>query len=281
MTIHEQLTDVVLFIGTRRRAAEAKGRHDEVKLWHYVWLLEDFVRETGQVYRFEDSLRGELSAKRPSISTRLGNHEGTLAQPVMELLLETLDETPEPEQKQHVRVLIALVNFLAETRQLDEADGFVVNRWDYAPVAIAHFANLEEAQAWMKSVAEPPSPVRILIGDEYYQFWYMREDNTRGMYKEYSIEPALESLTAKGIPPETPSFATREEAEAWLMSHPANPDTFVAIAGEHYFAVHHPWLKRHSLHHVASTLEAWEERKRLVELDTDQETEDPSEGAGE
>jgi hypothetical protein len=281
MTIHEQLADVILFIGTRWRAAQAKSRYEEAKLWSYVRMLDDFVRVTGQVYRFYDALRRELSAERPSVSTRLGTHEGTLSQPAMELLLETLDETPEPEQKQHVRVLIALIHFLVETGQLDEADGFIVNRRDYAPVAIAHFANLEEAQAWMKSAAEPPSPVQILIGDEYYQFWYMREDNTRGMYKEYSIEPALESLTARGIPPETPSFATREEAEAWLKSHPAHPYTFVAIAGEHYFAVHHPWLKRHSLHHVASTLEAWEERKRLVDLDTDQETEDPPEGAGE
>lgn len=281
MTIHEQLIDVVLFIGARRRAAEAKGRQEVVQLWRYVWLLEDFVRVTGQVYRFEDSLKGELSAERPSVSTRLGKHEGLLAQPAMELLLETLDETPESEQKLHERVLIALINFIAETGQLDEAEEFFVNRWDYAPVAIAHFANPEEAQAWMKSVAEPPSPVRILIGDEYYQFWYMREDNTRGMYKDYAIEPDLEWLTARGIPPETPSFATRVEAEEWLKSHPANPYTFVAIAGEHYFAVHHPGLKRHSLHHVASTLAAWEERKRLVELDTALETEDPSEGAGE
>ncbi|MFY0525677.1 hypothetical protein ACN28I_21900 [Archangium gephyra] len=275
MTIHEQLADVILFIGTRWRAAQAKSRYEEAKLWSYVRMLDDFVRVTGQVYRFEDSLRRALPAERPSVSTRLEKHEGSLAQPAMELLLETLDETPEPEQKQQVRVLIALINFLAETGQLDEANGFVVNRRDYAPVAIAHFANPEEAQAWMKSVAEPPSPVRILIGDEYYQFWYMREDNTRGMYKDYAIEPELEWLMARGIPPETPSFATREEAEAWLMSHPANPDTFVAIAGEHYFAVHHPRLKRHSLHHVASTLEAWEERKRLVELDTDQDEEGP------
>ncbi|WP_375770859.1 hypothetical protein NR798_08160 [Archangium gephyra] len=281
VTIHEQLTDVVLFIGARRRAAEAKGRREEVKLWGYVRMLDDFVRVTGQVYRFEDFLRGELSAERPSVSTRLGNHEGGLAEPAMELLLETLGETPEPEQKQHVRVLIALINFIVETGQLDEAEEFFVNRWDYAPIAIAHFANHEEAQAWMESVAEPPSPVRILIGDEYYQFWYMREDNTRGMYRDDPIEPALESLTARGIPPETPSFATREEAEAWLKSHPANPYAFVAIVGEHYFAVHHPRLKRHSLHHVASTLKAWEERKRAVELDTDVETEDSSEGAGE
>jgi hypothetical protein len=50
-----------------------------------------------------------------------------------------------------------------------------------------------------------------------------------------------------------------------LMSHPANPYAFVVIAGEHYFAVNHRRLKRHSLHHVASTLKAWEEHKRAGE----------------
>jgi hypothetical protein len=39
----------------------------------------------------------------------------------------------------------------------------------------------------------------------------------------------------------------------------------VLIAGEHYFAVNHRRLKRHSLHHVASALKAWEEHKRAVE----------------
>ncbi len=95
------------------------------------------------------------------------------------------------------------------------------------------------------------------------------------------VEVLLESLTARGIPPRTSSFATRVEAEEWLRLHPATPYAFVAIAGEHYFAVHHPRLKRHSLHHVASALNDWEERKRAVELDTAQEEAAPSDGAGE
>jgi hypothetical protein len=281
VTIFEELAGATLFIGTRRRAAEAKGRQDEEKLWRYVRAFNHFVLITGQIYRFEDSLEGKVPAERPPVSARLGNHEGTLAELAVELLLKTLDETPEPEQKQHVRLLIALLDFIAGTGQLDEAEDYFINQLDHAPMAIAHFTSHEEAEAWMKSVAEPPSPVRILIGDAYYQFWYTREDNTRGMYREYCIEPALEALTARGIPPRTPSFATRVEAEEWLMSHPANPYAFVAIAGEHYFAVHHPRLKRHSLHHVASALKDWEERKRAVELDTALEAAAPSDGADE
>lgn len=268
MTIFEELTGATLFIEARRRAAEAKGRQDEEKIWRYVRAMSHFVLVTGQVYRFEDSLEDKDPAERFTVGARLGKPAGTLAELAMELLLQTLDETPEPEQKQHVRLLIVLLDFIAGTGQFDAVEDYFTHQLDIAPMAIAHFTSQEAAEAWMKSVAEPPSPVRILIGDVYYQFWYTREDDTRGMYREYCVEPALEALAARGIPPRTSSFTTRVEAGEWLMSHPANPYAFVAIAGEYYFAVHHPRLKRHSLHHVASTLKDWEERKRAVELDT-------------
>ncbi|MBN1205687.1 MAG: hypothetical protein JXB05_12280 [Myxococcaceae bacterium] len=162
-------------------------------------------------------------------------------------------------------MFISLLNFIADTGQLDDVEDFFSNQLEYAPVAIAHFTSHEEAEAWLRSVAEPPSPAYILIGGEYHQFWYRREDNTRGMYRDYPIESELETLTARGIPPQRPSFATRAEAEEWLTNNPAKPYAFVSIAGEHYFAVYHRRLKRHSLHHVASALKAWEEHKRAVE----------------
>jgi hypothetical protein len=183
----------------------------------------------------------------------------------VKLLLQVVDRSAEPEQKQQVLMLVSLLHFLAETGQLDEAENFFIHQLEYAPVAIAHFTSREAAEAWLKDIAEPPSPAYILIGDEYFQFWYLREDKTRGLYRDYPIEAELESLTAKGLPARTPSFATRAEAEAWLLDHPAHPYAFVSIAGEYYFAVHHRRLKRHSLHHVASALQAWEEHKRAVE----------------
>jgi hypothetical protein len=281
MNIHDALANVAILIASRRQAASLMGRNEEEALWRYVRALSDFVHVTGQIYRFEDSFGGAASTERPLVSPRLGEHEGTFAQLAVELLLKSLDETLEPAQKQHVLVLIALLNFIAETGQLDEVEDFFSNQLEYAPVAIVDFTSHEEAEAWLKGVAEPPSPAHLLIGDDYHQFWYRREDNTRGMYRDYAIEPAMEALTARGIPPQLPSFATRVEAEDWLMSHPANPYAFVAIAGEHYFAVHHRRLKRHSLHHVASALNAWEEHKKAVELDTALEAAAQSDGGGE
>lgn len=281
MSIYDTLTNVSLLIVARRQAAISKGRREEASLWSYVRAFSDFVHVTGQVYRFEDSLGEAAPTERPLISPRLGKQEGTFAQPAVKMLLETLGETPEPEGQQLVCVLIALLGFIAETGQFEEVEDFFNNLGEYAPVAIAHFNNHQEAETWLNGVAEPPSPALILIGDEYFQFWYMREDNTRGMYRDYAIEPALEALTARGLPPQVPSFATRAEAEGWLMSHPANPYAFVALGGEYYFAVHHRKLRRHSLQPVASALKAWEEHKRAVELETALEAATQPDGSSE
>ena len=259
MSIHDDLANVVLFISSRRRAASSKSPEEE-KLWLYLRMLCYFTNVTGQAYRFEDSLSGST----PPAGPRLSAHRGTLAHLAEELLLKTLTEIPEPEHKS-VLILLALLHFVAETGQLADVEDFFNNELDLAPVVLAYFTRYEEAEAWLRNEAQLPSPARILIGDDYYEFWYMRGDQTRGMYRAYIIEPTLEELAAEGIPSQRPSFATRAEAEDWLMKHPANPYLFVAIAGEHYFAVHHPRLHRHSLHHVASALKAWEEHKRAVE----------------
>lgn len=275
MSIHEELADVALLIASRRTAASSKSSEEE-KLWRYLRILCYFINATGQVYRFEDSLRDSAPPGRPHVSSCLSAYQGTLAHRAAELLFKSLAEAPEPEQKS-VLILIALLNFVADTGQLEEVEAFFTDHLDQAPMALAYFTRYEEAEAWLKGTAQLPSPARILIGDEYYQFWYTREDQARGMYRDYAIEPAMEALTARGIPSQRPSFATQAEAEEWLMSHRADPYCFVAIAGEHYFAVHHPRLKRHSLHPVASALRAWEERKRAVEREAALETAAPPE----
>ncbi|WP_224365467.1 hypothetical protein [Hyalangium versicolor] len=261
---HDALATTATLIAPRRQAASLEGREEEEKLWRYLRALGDFVHVTGQLYSFEAFLQKTAPTEQPAVSACL-NSQGSLAKLALELLLRTLDETPEPEQKRHVHVLIALLNFIADTGQFADGEDFFLHQLKYAPVAIAHFPHREEAEVWLKDAKEPPSPARILVGDEYYQFWYTPEDNTRGMYRDYAVEPAMEVLTARGVPPQTPSFDTREEAEAWLVTHPASPYAFVLIAGELHFAVHHRRLKRHSLHPVASALKAWEERKRAVE----------------
>ncbi len=270
MSIHEDLANVVLFTASRRQAASSKTPEEE-KLWRYLRVLYYFTQVTGQVYRFEDFLKGSALSDRSRVGAHLSAYQGTLGHLAAELLVKTLTEVPKPEQE-FVLVLITLLNFIADTGQFKEVEDFFNDELEHAPVVLAYFASSEEAEAWMKGASQLPSPARILIGDEYFQFWYMREDQTRGMYRDYVIEPTIEELTARGIPSQRPSFATRAEAEDWLRSHPATPYLFVSIAGEQYFAVHHPRLHRHSLHHVASALKAWEEHKKTVEREAAQET---------
>lgn len=264
MKIHEALAGVALLIAARRHTAASMGRDKEETLWRYLRALSDFVHVTGQVYLLEDALQETARSSYPTVSALLRAHPGVFAQQALELLHAAMNGFPSDERK-HLPVLIALLGFIAETGQLDEAEDFFLHQEDHAPVAIAHFPSREAAETWLKGSTEPPSPARILIGDEYHQVWYTREDGTRGLYRDPAIEPVMEAMAAQGFPERTPSFATRAEAEAWLMRHPAHPYAFVSIAGERYFAVHHRRLKRHSLHAVAPTLEAWEERKRAVD----------------
>lgn len=281
MKIFETLADAARFAGSRWQAALAQGREDEKRLWRYVGESRNFVHVTGQVYRFEDYLEGLAPGAPSRTSPALNAGRGAFSRPAAEMLLEVLDEVPEPEQKQHVRVLIALLDFIADTGQLDEVEDFFIHHQQYAPIAVARFTRREEAESWLKGTAEPPSPAHILIGDDYYQLWYMREDNTRGMSREYVIEAAIAALTAKGIPPGAPSFPSRTDAEEWLKSHPANPEAFVVIDGEHYLAVHHKRLKLHTLHPVASALSEWEEHKKKVALEESEEAGAPPMEDGE
>ncbi|HZI07684.1 MAG TPA: hypothetical protein VEZ71_26945 [Archangium sp.] len=281
MKIFETLADAARFAGSRWQAALAQGREDEKRLWRYVGESRNFVHVTGQIYRFEDYLEGLAPGAPSRRSPALNAGKGAFSRPAAEMLLGILDEVPEPEQKQHVRVLIALLDFIADTGQLDELEDFFIHHHQYAPIAVARFSSREEAEKWLKGTTEPPSPAHILIGDDYYQFWYMREDNTRGMYREYVIEAAIAALTAKGIPPGAPSFPSRTEAEEWLRSHPANPEAFVVIDGEHYLAVHHKRLQLHTLHHVASALNEWEEHKKKVALEESEEAGAPPMEEGE
>lgn len=272
MSIYDSLISASRFASSQWRATQSEGRDEEGQLWRHANEYRDFINVTGQVYLLEDYLKGIATTSRPHMSTALAaRQDAATSQRVMELLLKAFDEATEPEHQQCASVLIQLVNFIADTGQLDAGEDYINNRLDHAPLAIAHFTTRDEAEAWLKGPTEPPSPSFILIGDEYYQAVYDRKDNTRFMYREYMIEPYIEGLAASGIPPTTPSFGTRAEAEAWLTDHPAAPFDFVSIAGEHYLAVHHKRLKRHTLHHVASALTKWEERKRAVEQEKAQD----------
>ncbi len=261
MRIFEALAEASRFASPRRKAALAEGRREEGELWCYLSEQTYFVHQTGQAYRFEDYLKGVPAAPSPYVSAALESREEATSQRAMLLIRKAMGETSEPEEVQSALTLLALLNFLADTGQIEDFEDFFHHRLEYAPMAIASFGSRDEAEAWFKSLAEPPSPARILIGDQYHLAWYSREDGAQDISRDDVIEPYIEGLTARGIPPDAPSFKTREEAEAWLTNHPAAPFEFISIDGEYTLAVHHKRLKLHTLYPVARTLREWEERK--------------------
>lgn len=274
MKIFEDLAYASQFAAHRRQAAMSVGREEEGELWRYLSDQTYFIHQTGQAYRFEDYLKAISSTPHPHVSTALGAPGDAISQRAMALALKTLDETSEPEQARHAHILINLLNFLADTGQIGDFEDHLNHRLEYAPLAIAFFATREEAEAWLKGVEPPPSPARILVGDTYYLAWYSREDGARDISRDWVLEPYIEELTARGIPPSLPSFKDRGEAESWLVHHPASPFAFLSIAGEHYLAVHHKRLQRHTLHPAASALAEWEEEKTALEAAVGPENKD-------
>ncbi|WP_224364799.1 hypothetical protein [Hyalangium versicolor] len=268
MRIFDTLAGASQFAWVLWHSALSARREAESELWRYLREIIDFIHQLGQAYRFEDYLREVPLTTPPYLSTALDSREEACLRRAMALALKALEETSDPQQARHALVFINLLNFLAETGQLADFEDFFTHRLDYAPLAIASFATREEAEAWLKEVAEPPSPARVLIGDEYYLAWYSREDGSRDVTRDFTIEPYIEEFTARGVPPNAPSFKSREEAEAWLATHPASPFAFLSIDGERYFAVHHKRLKRHTLHPVARSLGEWEEEKKAAERRT-------------
>lgn len=263
MWIHDSMTDVLLLLlGRLRETAALAGEETEAALWRYVREYVFFVSRTGQEYRFEDYLKGLDPARTSPVSDALASRADPLSQQATSLLLRTLDGLTDLGEKQLIRILIDTMNFVASSGQGDEFEDYLKNYYSDAPPALLYFETRAEAESWLHSASEPPSWAQILIGDEYFEAWYDRDTNERRLLRSNIIELFLEDFARQGLPATVASFNTPEEARAWLKAQAAAPMSFINIGGESYLAVHQKKLDRHSLHHVASTLKAWEEEKR-------------------
>jgi hypothetical protein len=261
VSIYDVLVKALLLIGKLRQAAESAGKEEEVAHWRYVREHLSFIFRTGQVYRLEDYLRSRDPARTSFVSAAFGAHEDALSQQAMALLVRTLEETTEPEQKQSLLIIIDTLNFIADTAQHEEFDEHLKTFYVDPPLVIARFDTREEADAWLRGLTEPPSEAYILIEDEYYVVWYSREEDVRNLWRDYVMEQWIEAFTEKGLPATVASFNNREEAEQWLKSHPAPPMSFVTIAGEHHLVAYHRRLNHHTLHPLSS-LKEWEAEKK-------------------
>ncbi|HYO71968.1 MAG TPA: hypothetical protein VEU33_38410 [Archangium sp.] len=273
MKIHDLLNEGLLRLGSLQRAAESAGREGELAAWQHVrehWL---FAVSTGQVYVFEDYRTGLDPTRTCYVNATFKAHTDALAQQGLALLLQALDETADPAQKLYTLVIIELLNFVADTNQQEAFKNHIIDYRSVPPPAIAHFNTRDEAYAWLNSLSQPPSGGKILIGDEYFNIWYSREEGFRELWRNDIAELFLDDSSSKHLPPVAASFNTREEALEWLTSHPASPMLLVTIAGERYHAVYHKNLNRHTLHSLSRLREEREKRKAEQEQQKDEEAE--------
>lgn len=265
MQIHDALNRALLLIGEQQRATDPAGRDEGVVLWRHLREHVLFTMLTGQVYQFDDYLKSLDDRWTSSSNAVLRARTEAAPRREVVLLLQTLDELTEPEQKQSVLVLGDLLDFIAAPGRHEEFEDYLKNHYTEPPPVTACFETLQEAEAWLSSLSEPPSWASVLVGDEYYEVWYSREEGTRALLRDFVTELFLDDFESKDLPPAAASFDTRDQALQWLASHPAAPMLLVTIGGEHYHAVYHRKLDRHSLHAI-SRIREWR-RKRREELE--------------
>jgi hypothetical protein len=276
MRIHDVLNGALLLIGNQQQAAESTGRNEDVAAWRYLRDIWCFTISTGRVYVFDDYLAGLDPARTSYVSTAFNAHADAMAHQGMALLLRTLDELTDPVRKEYVLVLIDLLNFIAASGLHEAFEDHLREFYSLPPPALAFFNTREEADAWLHSVPEPPSGGNVLIGDEYFELWYSRDDGFRELLHNHVTELFLDDYTSKPRPPAAASFNTREEAMEWLTRHPASPMALVTIAGEDHHAVFHKKFNRHTLHSISRLKEERAKRKAEQEQQENEDAE-PSE----
>jgi hypothetical protein len=168
----------------------------------------------------------------------------------MELLTEIRAATPAQEQQELLDVLFDALLFIDSTGQLYDFEDYRRHLVSGEPPrVVVAFESREEADAWLKDHPEPPSSAYVLIADQYHLLVYNRELKHRRIFPHPVLEYFLGARIQEGLPPPVASFATRQQAEAWLANEPAPPkQAVIEIAGEPFLAVYHPNIRHRSIY---------------------------------
>jgi hypothetical protein len=206
-----------------------------------------FILATGQWYLFEDFLQSGASSVAPASSEEgspelregLGKTES--------FFRKLLDDPLAAKEQAQIQFILNALQFISSTRQHEAfADFIEYVEADAPPWVVASFETQKEADAWLKSHPSPPL-AHILIGGSYHDVAYDRETDFRRLPRNRHLHRYLAWLKRVEPPVAHASFATREEAEAWLARQPSPARrTWVSIAGEFYLAVYYP-----NIHHRA------------------------------
>lgn len=208
-----------------------------------------FIFVTGQWYPFLDFREGRVPR-----DAHASGEEGTREQRALMRAMDFFEKllgAPEVDGEEvPIQLIIDVLRFISATRQLDALGDFIEQvEANDPPLVIASFDTQAEAQAWLANHPNPPAFADVLIGGRYHDVVYERETDFRRLPWNRDLERYLSWLQEEEPPVATASFATLQEAEAWLANHPRPPRrAWVTIAGEFYLAVFHPYIHHRALY---------------------------------
>jgi hypothetical protein len=224
-----------------------------------------FVNITGQRYRFEDFRESlESGARSPAGASLAPPHassafelsrDGHLS--LEERLRETeafftklRDETNVSKDKELLQVILDTLQFISSTGQHRAFTEYLEHLEAGAPpYVMASFATKEEADSWLRNHPSPPDSANVLIANAQHYVLYDRESNFRRLPRHRHLEYYLAELKEEVPPSPVASFASLEEAEAWLKAQPKPARwAWVSVAGEPYLAVYYPNIDHRALY---------------------------------
>jgi hypothetical protein len=214
-----------------------------------------FIYTTGQPYRFEEFRLGLESGVRPPAGPleQSRNDFASLEEGMRstrDFLSKLRDEASSAREKQLLQIIVDTLHFISATGQHGAFSAYLEHlKAGAPPYAIASFDTKEAAEAWLKNQPIPPDSANVLIADTYH---YVIHDEKAGVFRLPRIrdlEGYLADLKQKAPPVAVASFATLEEAKAWLKAQPEPARwAWVSIAGEFYLAVYHPNIQHRALY---------------------------------
>ncbi|MFY0571167.1 hypothetical protein ACN28E_46065 [Archangium lansingense] len=214
-----------------------------------------FIYATGQPYRFEEFRLGLESGVLlpPGPLEQSQNDFASLEEGLRstrEFISKLRDEASSAREKHLLQVIVGTLQFISSTGQHGAFSAYLEHlEADAPPYAIASFDTKEAAEAWLKNQPIPPDSADVLIANTYH---YVIHDEKAGVFRLpriRALEYHLADLKQRKPPVAVASFATREEAEAWLKALPEPARwAWVSIAGEPYLAVYHPNIQHRALY---------------------------------
>lgn len=201
----------------------------------------DFISATGQRHRF----RGYRQRSSPGAAHEL---EGLLQR--AEHFFMRLMGAPQPtDEIELIRVIVDALHFVAATGQLAGLEEYVKHLEAGAPpYVVASFGSQEDAEAWLENHPDPPDFAHIIVAGEYRSVSYDRQGNIRKLPNDHAIEYYLAELQKEEPPVAQASFATLEEAEAWLKAQPQPARRmWVSVGGKFYLAAYYPNINHRAL----------------------------------